>query len=92
MNLLDNLPDFVRMLLTLLLVVALMGGMAVFFRRFGLAGVAAIAPKGKRLQIVEKMQLDARRQMVLVARDGVEHLIILNPQGETVVETGIDHE
>jgi hypothetical protein len=30
-----------------------------------------------------------RRRLVLLRRDDVEHLVILSPTGETVVETGI---
>lgn len=59
-------------------------------RRYGLAGIAN--PKQgepRRLSVVEARTLDARRQLVLVRRDGVEHLLLLSPSGETVVETGI---
>lgn len=59
-------------------------------RRFGLGGL--VAPAGgqaKRLSVVEAKALDARRQLVLVRRDGVEHLVILSATGETVIETGI---
>lgn len=59
-------------------------------KRFGLGGLAQ--PKSgmpRRLSVTEARTLDARRQLVLVRRDGVEHLIILSPQGETVIETGI---
>lgn len=59
-------------------------------RRFGFAGIAN--PKSgetRRLSVVEARTLDARRQLVLVRRDGVEHLLVLSPNGETVVESGI---
>lgn len=59
-------------------------------RRFGLAGLAQPKPGAKRrLSVVEARTLDARRQLVLVRRDGVEHLLVLSAAGETVVETGI---
>ncbi len=59
-------------------------------RRYGLAGIAN--PKTgepRRLSVVEARTLDARRQLVLIRRDGVEHLLLLSPNAETVVETGI---
>ncbi len=59
-------------------------------RRFGFAGVASPrAGETRRLSVVEARTLDARRQLVLVRRDGVEHLLLLSAAGETVVETGI---
>lgn len=59
-------------------------------RRFGLAGIAQPkAGTARRLSVVEARTLDARRQLVLVRRDNVEHLLVLSPAGETVVEAGI---
>lgn len=59
-------------------------------RRFGLAGLAQPKPGSRRrLSVVEARTLDARRQLVLVRRDNVEHLVILSAAGETVIETGI---
>ena len=45
--------------------------------------------KGKRLAIVEVQPLDARRKLVLLRRDKVEHLVILGNNQELVVEAGI---
>ena len=47
------------------------------------------AGEPRRLSVVEARTLDARRQLVLIRRDGVEHLLLLSPNAETVVETGI---
>jgi flagellar protein FliO/FliZ len=43
----------------------------------------------KRLSIVEVSPVDAKRRLVLVRRDGVEHLVLLGATNETVIETGI---
>ncbi len=43
----------------------------------------------KRLGVVEAAMIDGRRKLVLIRRDGVEHLILLSPDKETVIETGI---
>ncbi len=61
-------------------------------RRFGLAGPTLPAGADRRLHLVEVRAIDARRQLVLLRRDAVEHLVILSPSGETVVEAGIRHE
>lgn len=59
-------------------------------RRYGLAGIAnPKAGEPRRLAVVEARTLDARRQLVLIRRDGVEHLLLLSPNAETVIETGI---
>lgn len=89
MEFLDTLPDFVRMLLALGFVVALMGGLALILKKMGLAGAEAEAPSSKRLKLLERLPLDARRQLVLLSRDDQQHLVILSAQGETVIETNI---
>lgn len=57
-------------------------------RRSGLSGVSMPGAK-RRLKIVEFLPLDHRRRLVLVRRDGTEHLIVLGPNSETVIESGI---
>ena len=60
-------------------------------RRFNIViGGGAVFPavqKTRRLGVVETLPLDARRRLVLVRRDGVEHLILLGAAGEAVIET-----
>lgn len=43
----------------------------------------------KRLAIMEHMSIDGRRRLVLIRRDGVEHLIMTGGPVDLVVETGI---
>ncbi|MBG1231186.1 flagellar biosynthetic protein FliO [Aestuariivirga litoralis] len=48
--------------------------------------------KGHRLGIVEYHEVDQTRRLVLVRRDGVEHLILIGGAHDIVVESGItDH-
>jgi flagellar protein FliO/FliZ len=85
-----ELDALIRMAAALGAVLGLVLLAAWAMRRFGLGGLAVPGPgQVKRLSIVEARPLDARRQLVLVRRDNVEHLLILSPSGETVVETGI---
>lgn len=53
----------------------------------GLLSVAA--GRSQRLSVVEVRQLDMRRRLVLVRRDGVEHLLLLGATQDLVIETGI---
>ena len=85
----DNLQDIVKFVSALVFVIALMGGLSLVLRRF--ASGHAITPTSKRrLKIVESLTLDARHRAVILRRDECEHLVILGPNGETVVETGVE--
>ncbi|MDB5490849.1 MAG: hypothetical protein JWO78_698 [Micavibrio sp.] len=81
--------DFLRLISALALVLALMGGLTLILRRINAAAGLQMPGNKRRLKIVEIMNLDQRRRLVLISRDGVEHLVILGAAGETVVETGI---
>ena len=43
----------------------------------------------KRLGVVEQSSVDGRRRLVLIRRDGVEHLIMTGGPVDVVIETGI---
>lgn len=48
------------------------------------------APKPeKRLDVVDQASVDGRRRLVLIRRDGVEHLIMTGGPVDVVIETGI---
>ncbi|MFY8094521.1 MAG: flagellar biosynthetic protein FliO [Niveispirillum sp.] len=82
--------NYLRLILALGLVLALIGLFAMLLRRYGPAAGLAIRRKGdKRLGVVEVMPLDARRRLVLLRRDGVEHLLLLGIGEDLVIETGI---
>ncbi|MEI6560253.1 MAG: flagellar biosynthetic protein FliO [Rhodospirillaceae bacterium] len=49
----------------------------------------AATGRAQRLAVVEIRQLDARRRLVLIRRDGVEHLLLLGATGDLVIESGI---
>lgn len=80
--------DYLRYVMSLIFVLALMAGLYLLLKRFGVNGMSAIQAK-RRLQIVEILPLDGRRRAVLLRRDSQEHLVILGPAGETVIETNI---
>jgi flagellar protein FliO/FliZ len=48
-----------------------------------------LRPRDKRLGVVETAAVDARRKLLLVRRDDVEHLIIVGGPVDMVIETGI---
>jgi len=86
-----ELDTYARFLFGLIFVLALIGIVAWAAKRFGLIpGAVRMTPgRQKRLSIVEVAGIDAKRRLVLVRRDDVEHLILLGGTNETVVERGI---
>jgi flagellar protein FliO/FliZ len=44
--------------------------------------------KARRLGIEEVLAVDPRRRLMLVRHDGLEHLLLLAPEGDLVVHSG----
>ena len=85
-----DLPQIVRLLVALAVVVSLMGGLAFILKKLGLATPQSIRSSDKRrLKIVESLPLDARRRLMIIECDGAEHLIISGANNETIVQTNI---
>jgi flagellar protein FliO/FliZ len=83
--------NYLRFILALVFVIGLIGVVAYMARRLGF-GFPAQAIKGRndrRIGVVEVAPLDARRRLILVRRDDVEHLLVVSPTSETVIERGI---
>ena len=79
-----------RFLVALVFVLGLIGLLAWAARRFGLAGRVAVRPgRRRRTMVVEATAVDAKRRLVLVRRDDVEHLVLLGPTTDVVIERGI---
>lgn len=81
---------YIRTVASLVLVLGLMMAVLWALRRFGLAGMVPRAGQARRrLAVVETLSLDGRRRLVLVRRDGREHLLLLGGGVDVVVEQGI---
>ncbi len=81
-----ELENILHTFLALIFVVALMGVIALIAKKLGLNNPKN--SKGRRLQIVETLMIDAKRKVVILQCDDKQHLVILSQNGETV----IDHE
>ena len=77
-----------QFVLALVFVLALIGATALAAKRLGLGHQARPTAK-RRLAVVEVLSLDGKRRLVLLRRDDVEHLVILSPTSETVVERSL---
>ncbi len=81
--------SYLQFAISLVFVLALIGGAALLARRIGLGSMARGAAGRRRLALVEILPLDGRRRLVLLRCDEREHLVILGPHGETVVDAAV---
>ena len=86
-----DFTDYIRFVLALAFVLGLIVLATVAARRFGMMPRVTQRKKqtGKRLAIVEIAPIDAKRRLILVRRDEVEHLIVLGTSSELLIESGI---
>jgi flagellar protein FliO/FliZ len=85
-----DMESYFRFLLAFGLVLALIVVLAWLARRHSFGGAGGgKAARRRRIGVVEFAPVDAKRRLVLIRRDGVEHLVLLGPTGDTVVKTGI---
>jgi len=83
-----DLLDIGRYLGALLLVLGLVGFAGLAARRFGLPGLAKPV-NARRLRIVESLMISPRQRLVLMRRDDVEHLVMIGPDGASLIEQNI---
>lgn len=90
MNDILDLSDYLQFIAALGVVILLITVIAAAGKRF-LINQAGGVPRGKtrRLSMIESLPIDARRRVLLVRRDDVEHLVLLGLDKDTVIETGI---
>lgn len=85
----SDFPQLLRLAAAMVFVLSLMGGLALVLKRLGLTGSPSVPANKRRLQIIESLALDSRRRAVIIQRDDKQHLVILGPNSETIVETDI---
>jgi len=49
----------------------------------------AMRPQGRRVQVIEQVQVDNKRQLLVIRRDNVEHLVMTGGPQDLVIESGI---
>ncbi|MDG4718282.1 MULTISPECIES: FliO/MopB family protein [Thalassospira] len=85
-----ELSAYYRFVAALLFVLGIIGIFALVARRI-IPGARNINRRGakRRLSVVEVVPVDTKRRLVLLRRDDTEHLVMLSPQGDTVIERNI---
>ena len=85
-----SMESYWRFAAALVAVVALIFAVAWVARRLGLGGrLVAVGGRKRRLAIVEVLPLDGKHRLVLLRRDGAEHLVLLGMASDVVIESGI---
>ena len=85
----QDLPQYFRVIAALVFVLALMGGFMIVLRKIG---YAQNAPSKRRLKVVEILHIDGKRKVAILQRDSRQHLVIFGPQGETLIESGVESD
>lgn len=83
-----DMESYLRFVLALLFVLGLILGGAWLARRAGL-GSALKPGRKRRLALVEALPVDGKRRLVLVRRDGKEHLLLVGGGTDVIVEGDI---
>jgi flagellar protein FliO/FliZ len=87
-----EMPLAFRFFIAFVIVLGLIGGAAYLVRRFGTGALnAAGMTRGRppRLAVTEFAAVDARRRLVLIRRDNVEHLVMIGGPSDVVIEPNI---
>lgn len=89
----NDLPTAVKMVIALAFVLALVLLAGLLLRkiaggRLSMNGQAGRA-RAPRLGIVDMFDLDRQRQLILLRRDNVEHLVMIGGPNDVVIEAGI---
>ncbi|WP_417811244.1 FliO/MopB family protein [Thalassospira alkalitolerans] len=81
---------YFRFVAALVFVLGMIGALALIARRF-VPGARNVNRRGKqrRLSIVEVVPVDTKRRLILIKRDDTEHLVLLGPSGDCVIERNI---
>lgn len=85
-----DFSEIFRFVAALAFILGLIGVCALLARRFGLAPGASAMGSQRRLGIVEVKPVDAKHRLVLVRRDGKEHLVLMGGDTPLLLESGIN--
>lgn len=69
--------------------VLLLAVMGLWLLKFTVRGSTTLRGRTRRLNVVEQLPIDGRRQLLLIKRDGVEHLLLIGGTQDLLVEANI---
>lgn len=72
------------------MVLGMLAGALWFVKRYDVKLPGRVTnSRRKRIEIVERLSVDGKRSVALIRRDGMEHLVMFGPEGQSTIETGI---
>lgn len=84
-----DIKEYLTAVLALVFVLGLIFLATYLARRAGF-GTAIPGRRGrKRLSITEAVVIDGKRRLLLIRRDGTEHLLLVGGASDLLIETGI---
>jgi len=84
---------YLQFIIALLIVIMLIVSLAYGAKKLGLtARVTINSPQAdsRRLNVVEILNIDTKRRLMIIRRDDTEHLIMTGPEKDLVIEQNID--
>jgi flagellar biogenesis protein FliO len=85
-----DILSMLRTLGALGMVLGMLAGALWFVKRYDVKLPGRVTnSRRKRIEIVERLSVDAKRSVALIRRDGMEHLVMFGPEGQSTIETGI---
>ncbi|MBX3505876.1 MAG: flagellar biosynthetic protein FliO [Parvibaculum sp.] len=85
-----DFSEIFRFVAALAFIIGLIGLCAMVAKRFGLAPGITSAGANRRVGIVEVRPVDAKHRLLLIRRDGKEHLVLIGGEHPLLIESGID--
>ncbi len=82
--------DISRIFFSLLAVLGMIGLLAAIARFSGRMPMGPLKARERRIRIGETVAIDNRRKLCIVQCDDREHLVLLGPETETVIERNIE--
>jgi len=80
-------------LLALVFVLGLIVILSFILKKYGGEKIfSRVKDKGGRLSVSDMLVIDGRRKLILVKRDDTEHLLLIGPEKEVIIESGIKQE
>ena len=87
-----DILSLLRTLGALGLVLGLLASALWIVRKYDLRLPGRVSMGGRqrrRIEMVERLSIDAKRSVALIRRDDAEHLILIAPDGHIMIESGI---
>src|SRR5690349_23011598 len=90
-EMLSGVPKPVAVIIALAVVLVLIALIAWLVRRVGGSRLGGGSMRGRqpRLAVIDAANVDARRKLVLIRRDNIEHLLMIGGPSDVVIEPNI---